>query len=84
MMDADLTRMEMQLDRASRNNSELVMSRTFGSKGMGMFASTRSCRSSKCCLCPPQRELEEVQTDLEGSKHSGKLREQAEVMEKAW
>lgn len=57
--------------------------RTFGSRGMRMLPSMRSCRSCKCCLCPPQREVEEVQADLEGSEHSEKLQEQAEVMEKA-
>ncbi|KAM6379397.1 LOW QUALITY PROTEIN: uncharacterized protein MYH16 [Pluvialis apricaria] len=84
-MDAHLTRMEIQLDHANRNDSELVrtLNKLQQSKRMRMLASMRrSCRSSKCFLSRLQTELEEVQTDLEGSEHSRKLLEQAEIMKK--
>ncbi|KAM9261527.1 LOW QUALITY PROTEIN: uncharacterized protein MYH16 [Cariama cristata] len=97
-MDTDLISIEMQLDYANRNNSELVRTlnklqqhikinwrgwkQTFGSKRLRMLASTRSHRSSTCHLCLLQSELEEAQTGLGGSKYSRKLLEQAEAMER--
>ncbi|KAM6245082.1 LOW QUALITY PROTEIN: uncharacterized protein MYH16 [Spheniscus humboldti] len=89
-MDTDLTRIEMQLDHANRNNSELVRTLTKMQQHVKdpRIQTDEDARQHEeelqeqyKRLSPLQAELE-VQTGLEGSEHSHKLLEQAEVMEK--
>ncbi|KAK2533683.1 hypothetical protein Q9233_004897 [Columba guinea] len=80
-MDTDLSSMEMHLDCANTNHSELL--RTLN-KLQQHVKDLRIERAEDACWHKEQlqTEREEEQTGLEGSERSRKLLEQAEVMEK--